>query len=119
MLGDYASTSVRCHSDVMCLLGPERIFSFILQNNGTMDRLVKLTGPHGTYIYVTEVNGLYYQAHPEIHGNVEEVHSNFKARSDDVIICSYPKSGESMLEKGVLRHSHINQCIRTVNWILC
>lgn len=58
-----------------------------------MDRLVKLHGPNGSYIYVKEVNGRYYQAHPVIHGNIEDVHSDMKARPDDVIICSFPKSG--------------------------
>ena len=58
-----------------------------------MDPLVKLTGPNGSYIYVTEVKGRNYQAHSEIHGNIEDVASDFKARHDDVIICSFPKSG--------------------------
>ena len=53
---------------------------------------MKLTGPNNSYVYVTEVNGRYYQAHPEFHGNVENVHSSLKARPDD-IICSFPKSG--------------------------
>ena len=45
-----------------------------------MDPLVKLTGPNGSYIYVTEVKGSYYQAQPEIHGNIVDVASDFKAR---------------------------------------